>query len=223
MPLFFGARSQLAAARTVQVLLPAVVCSPFVFGWFDAALSVFQVPLTDDGACQGGLLVFACDDGRLVHAERRTGNILAHDGDAVHGVTALVKGVRLVARFSTFRSRRFPFSLHQTLLVISLSLLLHQLACMGYLRFAREVAQTRRLRGGLPNKFVICMRPCTRAHYAHIRARVMNSTLLRTGDGCSTHRAMRWCRNAHPAAAAFTCSAPPPSGRTPRTARPTAC
>ena len=81
MPLFFGARSQLAAARTVQVLLPAVVCGPFVFGWFDAALSVFQVTLTDDGACQGGLLVVACDDGRLVHAERRTGNILAHEGD----------------------------------------------------------------------------------------------------------------------------------------------
>jgi hypothetical protein len=30
---------------------------------------------------------------------------------------------------------------------------------------------------------------------------------------------MRWCRNAHPSAAAFTCSAPPPSGCT---ARPTA-
>ena len=38
----------------------------------------------------------------LIHAKRSMGNILAHDGDAVHGVTALVKGVRLVARFSTF-------------------------------------------------------------------------------------------------------------------------
>ena len=56
----------------------------------------FQVPLTDDDACQGGLLVFACSDGRLVHTRRRQGNILAHDGDAVHGVTALVKGIRLV-------------------------------------------------------------------------------------------------------------------------------
>ncbi len=57
-----------------------------------------QVPLTDDFAREGGLLVFACNDGRLVHARRRMGAILAHDGDAVHGVTALVKGTRLVAR-----------------------------------------------------------------------------------------------------------------------------
>jgi hypothetical protein len=41
-------------------------------------------------------MVFACSDGRLVHAHRRVGAVLAHDGDAVHGVTALVKGVRLV-------------------------------------------------------------------------------------------------------------------------------
>ena len=89
----------------MQVLLPANVRRA-LFGWFDAILFVLQVPLTDDGARQGGLLVFACDDGRLVHAKRSMGNILAHDGDAVHGVTALVKGVRLIARFSTFVS--FP-------------------------------------------------------------------------------------------------------------------
>ena len=57
-----------------------------------------QVPLIDDCAREGGLLVFACSDGRLVHATRRMGAILTHDGDAVHGVTAVVKGSRLVAR-----------------------------------------------------------------------------------------------------------------------------
>ena len=56
-----------------------------------------QVPLADDSACQGGMLVFAGIDGRLVHVSRRVGNLLAHDGDAVHGVTALVTGIRLVA------------------------------------------------------------------------------------------------------------------------------
>jgi hypothetical protein len=56
-----------------------------------------QVPLADDSACQGGMLVFAGIDGRLVHVTRRVGNLLAHDGDAVHGVTALVTGIRLVA------------------------------------------------------------------------------------------------------------------------------
>jgi hypothetical protein len=56
--------------------------------------TVWQVPLTDDGSCEGGLLLFACEDGRLMHVQRRVGSILAHDGDAVHGVTRLVKGVR---------------------------------------------------------------------------------------------------------------------------------
>ena len=52
------------------------------------------MPLTDDAACEGGLLVFACSDGRLVNAKRHVGSMLSHDGDAVHGVTALVKGTR---------------------------------------------------------------------------------------------------------------------------------
>jgi hypothetical protein len=30
--------------------------------------TIWQVPLTDDdGACEGGLLLFACEDGRLMH------------------------------------------------------------------------------------------------------------------------------------------------------------
>jgi hypothetical protein len=57
-------------------------------------VTVAQVPLTDDGECEGGLLLFACSDGRLVHVKRRVGSIMAHDGDAVHGVTQLVKGIR---------------------------------------------------------------------------------------------------------------------------------
>ena len=61
-------------------------------------MTVAQVPLTDDGACEGGHLLFACPDGRLMHVQRRVGSIMAHDGDAVHGVTQLVKGVRCRAR-----------------------------------------------------------------------------------------------------------------------------
>ena len=57
-------------------------------------MTVAQVPLKDDGACEGGLLLFACSDGRLMHVQRRVGSIMAHDGDAVHGVTRLVKGIR---------------------------------------------------------------------------------------------------------------------------------
>ena len=57
-------------------------------------MTVAQVPLTDDGECEGGLLLYACSDGRLVHVKRRVGSIMAHDGDAVHGVTQLVKGIR---------------------------------------------------------------------------------------------------------------------------------
>ena len=53
-----------------------------------------QVPLTDDSECEGGHLLFACGDGRLMHVQRRVGSIMAHDGDAVHGVTQLVKGIR---------------------------------------------------------------------------------------------------------------------------------
>jgi hypothetical protein len=43
------------------------------------------------------MLLFACSDGRLVHVRRRVGSIMAHDGDAVHGVTQLVKGIRCCA------------------------------------------------------------------------------------------------------------------------------
>ena len=57
-------------------------------------VTLAQVPLTDDGECEGGLLLFACSDGLLLHVQRRVGSIMAHDGDAVHGVTQLIKGIR---------------------------------------------------------------------------------------------------------------------------------
>ena len=82
-----------AAARTVQ----ASACSLdpcLVVVW---RVTAGQVPLTGDGECEGGMLLFACSDGRLVHVRRRVGSIMAHDGDAVHGVTQLVKGIRCCA------------------------------------------------------------------------------------------------------------------------------
>jgi hypothetical protein len=47
----------------------------------------------------------------------------------------------------------------------------------------------------LPDKFVICMRPCTRAHYAHIRARVIISTQVSHPPNgcCSSHSRRRTC------------------------------
>jgi ubiquitin len=81
------------AARTVQV--QACLCdSSRANSWSNRCVTLVQVPLTDDGACEGGLLLFACTDGRLMHVQRRVGSIMAHDGDAVHGVTQLVKGIR---------------------------------------------------------------------------------------------------------------------------------
>ena len=53
-----------------------------------------QIPLTHDSACVGGHLLFACTDGRLISAKRSEGHLLVHDGDAVHGVTTLVAGLR---------------------------------------------------------------------------------------------------------------------------------
>ena len=84
------------AARTVQV----GACSSRQFKCMQR-VTLAQVPLTDDGACEGGLLLFACVDGRLMHVHRRVGSIMAHDGDAVHGVTQLVKGIRCKAAFNT--------------------------------------------------------------------------------------------------------------------------
>ena len=62
------------------------------------------MPLTDDGACEGGLLLFACNTGQLMHVQRHVGSIMAHDGDAVHGVTRLVKGFRCEGDRQLFRA-----------------------------------------------------------------------------------------------------------------------
>ena len=66
----------------------------------DNAARTVQVPLTgcggaeDDGGAVGGHLLFVSADGTLVAPGRTPGALLVHDGDAVHGVTALVAGVR---------------------------------------------------------------------------------------------------------------------------------
>ena len=62
-------------------------------------MTLAQVPLTDDGACEGGLLLFACKDGRLMHVQRRMGSMMAHDGDAVHALLAGQMDVLVTGRF----------------------------------------------------------------------------------------------------------------------------
>ena len=82
------------AARTVQVSAHWPLSQPSHCTLCLPHASQTQVPLADDGECEGGLLLFACSDGRLMHVQRRVGSIMAHDGDAVHGATQLVKGIR---------------------------------------------------------------------------------------------------------------------------------
>ncbi len=66
----------------------------------DNAARTVQVPLTgcsgaeEDCGAVGGHLLFASADGTLAAPARTPGSLLVHDGDAVHGVTALVAGVR---------------------------------------------------------------------------------------------------------------------------------
>ncbi len=62
-------------------------------GWLtDDAARALSVPLSDLGsACVGGVLLFAGADGTPA---RRAGTLLAHNGNAVHGVTRLDAGTR---------------------------------------------------------------------------------------------------------------------------------
>ena len=60
----------------------------------DRAQRTVQVPLVDDAACVGGKLVFVSGSGELLRMHRGVGMALVHDGDVVHGVSALVSGVR---------------------------------------------------------------------------------------------------------------------------------
>ena len=64
-------------------------------GWHvDEAARTVQVPLVGDDACKGGRLVFIGADGSVSLPARRAGVPHAHDGAAVHAVTALISGVR---------------------------------------------------------------------------------------------------------------------------------
>lgn len=76
------------------VLRRTVATGRFIAFHTDDAARTVQVPLNHDSSCVGGRLLFACTDGKLILAQRRQGHILVHDGDAVHGVTRLIKGVR---------------------------------------------------------------------------------------------------------------------------------
>jgi hypothetical protein len=61
----------------------------------DANARTLQVPLSDDGDCVGGRLLFAREaSGVLEAVPRRAGVALAHDGGEPHGVTALMSGTR---------------------------------------------------------------------------------------------------------------------------------
>jgi hypothetical protein len=77
------------------VLRRTVATGRFIAFHTDHAARTVQVPLNHESSCVGGHLLFACTDGQLVLTQRSEGHILAHDGDAVHGVTRLVSGLRL--------------------------------------------------------------------------------------------------------------------------------
>ena len=53
-----------------------------------------QVPLSGDNECLGGQLVFASPDDSVNVAARVPGVPIFHHGHEVHGVTALLRGVR---------------------------------------------------------------------------------------------------------------------------------
>jgi hypothetical protein len=76
------------------VLRRTVATGRFIAFHTDHAARTVQVPLNHDSCCVGGRLLFACTDGKLLLAQRKQGHILVHDGDAAHGVTRLIKGVR---------------------------------------------------------------------------------------------------------------------------------
>jgi hypothetical protein len=77
------------------VLRRTVATGRFIAFHTDHAARTVQVPLNHDSSCVGGRLLFAFTNGKLMLAQRRQGHVLVHDGDAAHGVTRLIKGVRL--------------------------------------------------------------------------------------------------------------------------------
>jgi hypothetical protein len=70
----------------------------------DNARRTVQVPLSDDSACEGGRLVFLHANGEMEFPKRVAGGLVMHDGDIVHGVTALRRGVRY--SFYALRARK---------------------------------------------------------------------------------------------------------------------
>ena len=98
---FIGSDSYRAILAALECSVPdaiairrTVATGRFIAFHTDHAARTVQVPLTHDTSCIGGRLLFACTDGQLLPAQRREGCILVHDGDAVHGVTRLIQGVR---------------------------------------------------------------------------------------------------------------------------------
>jgi hypothetical protein len=96
-----GAAAYHDILAALQVIVPdaivlrrTVATGRFIAFHTDHAARTVQVPLNHDSCCVGGRLLFACTDGKLLLAQRREGHILVHDGDAAHGVTRLIKGVR---------------------------------------------------------------------------------------------------------------------------------
>lgn len=76
------------------VLRRTAATGRFIAFHTDRAARTVQVPLNHDSSCVGGRLLVACADGKLMLAQRRQGHVLVHDGDAAHGVTRLIEGVR---------------------------------------------------------------------------------------------------------------------------------
>ena len=96
-----GAAAYRDILAALQVTVPdaialrrTVATGRFIAFHTDHAARTVQVPLNHDSSCVGGRLLFACTDGKLLLAQRKQGHILVHDGDAAHGVTRLIKGVR---------------------------------------------------------------------------------------------------------------------------------
>lgn len=89
----FGGRVDEIKLRRVEAV--AATAAPHCIRWHvDYALRTMQVPLNSDDSYEGGKLIFARQDGTLVMPRRPLGSCTLHEGNIVHGVTALESGVR---------------------------------------------------------------------------------------------------------------------------------
>jgi hypothetical protein len=71
-----------------------VPTNKFIAFHTDVAKRTVQIPLTGDDDIQGGKLIFLQDDGKVIHASRRPGVPIVHDGCHIHGVTRHTHGIR---------------------------------------------------------------------------------------------------------------------------------